>query len=288
MNYKETVYRVSFLTMIVNFILSVFKFLAGLYGYSHAMISDSIHSLSDVMTTIVVMIGVHFSNMPSDHEHPYGHERMECIAAMILSILLIFTGLQIGYNSFLSIIHPQALTPSFIALIAAFISIFTKELMYWYTRYYAKRIHSPSLMADAYHHRSDALSSIGSLIGISGAMLGIQWLDPLAGVCISLCVLKPGISIFYDATVKMVDHSCNDIVYNQLIDFILKQKNVISIDSLKTRLFSEKYYVDLEIGVDENFSLKKAHQISHEVHDALEKTFPDIKHCMIHVNPKAK
>lgn len=288
MNYKETVYRVSFLTMIVNFILSVFKFLAGLYGHSHAMISDSIHSLSDVMTTIVVMIGVHFSSMPSDHEHPYGHERMECIAAMILSILLIFTGLQIGYNSFLSIIHPQALTPSFIALIAAFISIFTKEIMYWYTRYYAKRIHSPSLMADAYHHRSDALSSIGSLIEISGAMLGVQWLDPLAGVCISLCVLKPGISIFYDATVKMVDHSCDDIVYNQLIDFILKQKNVISIDSLKTRLFSEKYYVDLEIGVDENFSLKKAHQIAHEVHDALEKAFPDIKHCMIHVNPKAK
>ncbi len=289
MQYKETVYRVSFITMIGNLILSIFKFLAGLYGHSHAMISDSIHSMSDVMSTVIVMIGVHFSSMPSDDEHPYGHERMECIAAIILSVLLVFTGLQIGYTSLLSLFHPHSLViPSFIALLAAFISIVTKEGMYWYTRYYAKQIHSPALMADAYHHRSDALSSIGSLIGISGAMLGMKWLDPFAGLCISLCVLKPGISIFYDATIKIIDHSCSQEINNQLIHFILKQDHVICIDSLKTRMFSEKYYVDLEIGVDENLSLKKAHEIAHEVHDILEKNFPDIKHCMIHVNPKAK
>ncbi|WP_028044275.1 cation diffusion facilitator family transporter [Candidatus Stoquefichus massiliensis] len=285
--YKETVYHVSYLTMIGNFVLSIFKFLAGLYGHSHAMISDSIHSLSDVISTVIVMIGVHFSSMPSDHEHPYGHERMECIAAIILSILLVFTGLQIGYNSLLSLLHPQTIViPHIIALIAAIVSIIIKELMYWYTRYYAKKIHSPALMADAYHHRSDALSSIGSLVGIGGAMLGFKFLDPLAGVCICLFILKPGVCIFYDATIKMVDHSCSDEINDKLIHFILQQEYILSIDSLKTRMFSEKYYVDLEIGVNENLSLKEAHQIAHRTHDALEKEFPDIKHCMIHVNPK--
>lgn len=289
LGYKDTVYHVSYLTMIGNFILSIFKLLAGLYGHSHAMISDSIHSMSDVMSTIVVMIGVHFSSMPSDHEHPYGHERMECIAAMLLSFLLVFTGIQIGYNSLMSLFQPQSLViPGFIALTASFVSIIIKEAMYWYTRYYAKKIHSPALMADAHHHRSDALSSVGSLVGISGAMLGYKFLDPLAGLCICLFILKPGISIFYDATIKMIDHSCPDEINNQLSQFILIQNQIISIDSLKTRMFSEKYYVDLEIGVDEELPLREAHQIAHSVHDELEKQFPDIKHCMIHVNPKTK
>lgn len=191
LTYKETIYHVSYLTMIGNFILSIFKFLAGLYGHSHAMISDSIHSLSDVVSTVIVMIGAHFSSMPSDHEHPYGHERMECIAAILLSVLLVFTGLQIGYNSLLSLFHPQTIViPHFIAFIAAIISIIIKEAMYWYTRYYALKIHSPALMADAFHHRSDALSSIGSFIGIGGAMLGFKWLDPAAGIVICLFILN--------------------------------------------------------------------------------------------------
>lgn len=288
-SYKNTVYHVSYLTMIGNFILSIFKFLAGIYGHSHAMLSDSVHSMSDVISTVIVMIGVHFSSMPSDHQHPYGHERMECIASMILSIILVFTGIQIGYNSLLSLLQPSTLMiPSFIALVAAFTSILTKESMFWYTRYYAKKIHSSALLADAYHHRSDALSSIGSLIGIIGAMFGIKILDPLAGLLISLLVLKPGISIFYDATIKIIDHSCSDEIYNQLTHFILNLDLLISIDSLKTRMFSEKYYVDLEIGVNENLSLKEAHMIAHKIHDALEKEFPDIKHCMIHVNPQTK
>lgn len=287
LKYKETVYHVSYLTMIGNFVLSIFKLLAGWFGHSHAMISDSIHSMSDVVSTIIVMIGVHFSSMPADSKHPYGHERMECIAAIILSILLVFTGFQIGYQSLMSLFQPQTLQiPHFIALIAAIVSIGMKEIMFWYTRYYGKKLHSPALIADAYHHRSDALSSIGSMIGIIGAMMGYKILDPLAGLCICLMILKPGISIFYDATIKMIDHSCSKDIYDQLVHFILLQKEIICIDSLKTRMFSEKYYVDLEIGVDENLSLKEAHQIAHDVHDALEKKFPDIKHCMIHVNPR--
>ena len=272
--------------MIENLILSIFKFLAGIYGHSHAMLSDSIHSMSDVISTVIVMIGVHFSSMKDDNEHPYGHERMECIAAMILSVLLVFTGLQIGYNSLLSLFDTQTIMiPSMIALIASVVSILTKEMMYWYTRFHAKKIHSSALMADAYHHRSDALSSIGSLVGIAGAMLGYTFLDPLAGIVICVFILKPGVTIFYDATTKMIDHSCSNEITHQLRLFILQQQNVECIDSLKTRMFGEKYYVDLEIGVQEDLSLKEAHLIAHKVHDALEKEFPDIKHCMIHINP---
>ena len=217
--------------MIENLILSIFKFLAGIYGHSHAMLSDSIHSMSDVISTVIVMIGVHFSSMKEDNEHPYGHERMECIAAMILSVLLVFTGLQIGYNSLLSLFDTQTIMiPSMIALIASVVSILTKEMMYWYTRFHAKKIHSSALMADAYHHRSDALSSIGSLVGIAGAMLGYTFLDPLAGIVICVFILKPGVTIFYDATTKMIDHSCSNEITHQLRLFILQQQNVECID----------------------------------------------------------
>lgn len=284
--YKNTVYHVSLCTMFQNLLLSVFKFITGIYGHSHAMLSDAVHSMSDVISTVIVMIGVHFSSMKADDEHPYGHERMECIAAMILSILLVFTGLQIGYQSFLSLFHLELIRkPSYLALIASIVSIAVKEGMYWYTRYYAKKIHSSALMADAYHHRSDAFSSIGSLVGIIGAMIGFAFFDPLAGIVICLFILKPGIVIFYDASIKLIDHSCSIDITDQLQKFILMQLDINSIDSLRTRMFGEKYYVDLEIGVNENLSLKEAHKIAHQLHDALEQEFPDIKHCMIHINP---
>lgn len=289
LSYKNTAYRVSIITLFINLILSLFKLFAGIYGYSHAMISDAVHSMSDCASTIIVMIGIHFASMDADKEHPYGHERMECIASIILSILLIFTGFQIGYQSLISLISPHTITiPSFLALFAACISILIKEGMYLYTRYYAKKIHSSSLLADAYHHQSDALSSIGSLIGIIGAMLGIKILDPLAGLCICLFILKPGLSIFYDASIKMVDHSCSLELKKEIYDCILNVQDVLSIDNMKTRLFNEKIYIDLEIGVNANASLKEAHYIAHNVHDLLEITFPQIKHCMIHVNPKNK
>lgn len=286
--YKHVVYRISITTMIGNILLSLFKFVAGLYGHSQAMLSDSIHSLSDVLSTIIVMIGVHFSTQKADHEHPYGHDRIECIAAMLLSILLVFTGLQIGYQSLCYLIQPHTIViPSMFALIASIISIIIKEVMYWYTLFYATKIHSSSLIADALHHRSDAFSSIASFVGIGGSMLGLSWLDPIASLCLCIFILKPAICIFYDATMKMIDHSCSDEVIQQLTSLIVRQKGVLSIDLLKTRMFSEKYYIDLEIAVDENLSLNEAHQIAHQVHDALEKEFPDIKHCMIHVNPKS-
>lgn len=281
--------KVSIVSILGNVFLSIFKFIAGLIGKSNAMISDSIHSLSDVLSTIVVMIGLKLSSKKEDEEHPYGHERMECVAAFILAMFLCITGFSIGWIGLKTILfsnYDSIQVPTFLALIAAIVSILTKEAMYWYTRSAARKIKSDALMADAWHHRSDALSSIGSLIGIGGAMLGFKLLDPIASIIISLCIMKVAFDIFMDAISKMIDRSCSDEFVSDIKNLILSTDGVLGIDNIKTRLFGNKIYVDIEIQADENLSLKDAHQIAENVHDKMEETYTDIKHCMVHMNPK--
>lgn len=281
--------KVSVISIIVNAFLSIFKFIAGLIGKSNAMISDSIHSLSDVLSTIVVIIGLKLASKEEDQSHPYGHERIECIAAFILSMFLFITGILIGFVGIKTILYQEYSsieTPTTIALIAAIISIITKEAMYWYTRNIAKKIKSDSLMADAWHHRSDSLSSIGSLIGIGGAMLGFKLLDSIASIIICLCIIKVAFDIFMDSVNKVVDKSCNNEFITNLKDVISEVDGVEGIDSLKTRLFGNRIYVDIEIEANENLLLKDAHRIAEEVHDKIENCFEDVKHCMVHVNPK--
>lgn len=289
MNTKSIAYKVSINTIILNSILSLFKFLAGIIGKSQAMLSDAIHTLSDVLSTIIVMIGIKVSNKSSDASHQYGHERMECVASIILASLLFFTGILVGYKGIKSIFNPESITtPTLFALIMAIVSILIKEAMYWYTRKYALKINSNALMADAWHHRSDAMSSIGSLIGIVGAIYGIGILDAIASLIICLFILKVSIDIFIDSINKMVDKSCNDKLIDKYKNIIESIDGVDSIDIIKSRLFGNMIYLDLEIGVDEDKSLKEAHSISHNVHDALENYDKNIKHCMIHVNPYKK
>ena len=181
-NSKRVALRVSAVSIGLNIFLTVFKLAAGIAGHSGAMVSDAIHSASDVFSTVIVIIGFVVSRRKSDFEHQYGHERMECVSAMLLAVILAATGAGIGYNGMLKIFSQDYGTlqqPEFIALLAAIISILTKEAMYWYTVFAARKINSGSLKADAWHHRSDALSSVGSLIGIAGAMCGVKVLDPL-------------------------------------------------------------------------------------------------------------
>ena len=281
--------KVSIVTIIGNIFLSIFKLAAGWFGKSNAMISDSIHSLSDVLSTIIVLIGLKISSKDSDESHPYGHERIECIAAFILAIILFITGLSIGWMGIKTIFYTsysKIEVPTTIALIAAIISIITKEAMYWYTRNIAKKIKSNALMADAWHHRSDALSSIGSLIGIGGAMLGFKLLDPIASIIICLCIIKVAFDIFMDSVNKMIDRSCSDSFIKQIKNLILSIDGVIEIDSIKTRLFGNKIYIDIEVSANENLSLKEAHQIAQNIHDEVESNFEEVKHCMVHMNPK--
>lgn len=286
---KKIAMRVSFVSIAGNIVLSTGKLIAGIFGNSSAMISDAVHSASDVLSTVVVMVGINISSKKEDNSHQYGHERMECIAAFILAGLLFATGLGIGFSGIEKIMHGSDLqAPGLLPLIAAVVSIVVKEAMYWYTVLAAKKINSASLKADAWHHRSDALSSVGSFIGILGARLGFPILDPIASVLICLMIIKVSYDIVRDAIDKLVDKSCDDETIRRMQTVIMEQEGVMGIDLLKTRLFGSKIYVDVEICADGNLTLIKAHQIAESVHEALERDFPEVKHCMVHVNPLQK
>lgn len=223
-----------------------------------------------------------------DKEHPYGHERLECVAAIILAMVLFMTGLGIGMEALKNILsgnYADLQMPGILALIAAIISIVSKEGMYWYTRYYAKKIDSSALMADAWHHRSDAFSSIGALIGIAGSRLGFPIMDSIASLVIFLFIIKAAYDIFKDAMDKMVDHSCDDETEKKIYDCVMDNEDVLGIDLLQTRIFGNKIYVDVEIQADPLFTLQEAHSIAETVHDDIEMNFPKVKHIMVHVNP---
>ena len=285
---KEIAMHVSAVSVAVNIGLSVIKLIAGIVANSGAMISDAVHSASDVFSTVIVMVGVHLASKQSDKEHPYGHDRLECEAAIILAVLLFLTGVGIGISGIEKITSGDTSTlevPGMLALGAAIVSIVVKELMYWYTINAAIKIKSGALMADASHHRSDALSSIGALLGILGARMGYPILDPIASLLICVMIAKAAWEIFDDAMGKMVDTACPEKVQQEMRKVIMANAKVLSIDDLKTRLFGSKMYVEVAIGVEATLTLIEAHNIAEGVHSSIEKNFPDVKHCMVHVNP---
>lgn len=287
-DFQKVANRVSSVSIVQNVFLSIFKLIAGIVAHSNAMISDAIHSASDVFSTIVVIIGVKLSARDSDKEHPYGHERMECVAAIILAIVLFITGLGIGIQAFTDIVQGNYETlamPGILALIAAIVSIVTKESMYWYTRHYAKQIDSSALMADAWHHRSDAFSSIGALVGIAGARMGFPIMDSIASLVIFVFIAKAAYDIFMDAMNKMVDRSGDEQTEKEIHDIVASHDEVLRIDLLQSRVFGNKIYVDLEIGLNGTYTLEKAHDIAEDIHEDIERDLPKVKHVMIHVNP---
>lgn len=280
--------RVSTVSIIINLLLSVGKLLAGIIGKSGAMVSDAVHSASDVFSTIIVIIGVRISGKKSDTNHPYGHERLECVASIILATILFATGVGIGLGGIRTIFlgeweHLEI--PGLMALLAAVISIVVKEWMYWYTRAAAKKLNSGAMMADAWHHRSDSLSSIGAFVGIAGSRMGFLILDSVASVVISIFIGKAAYDIFMDAVDKMVDRACDQETEEQIQRIALRQQGVMGVDHLRTRLFGAKMYVDMEIAADGNQTLYETHAIAERVHDEIEAQFPEVKHCMVHVNP---
>lgn len=286
--FQRVANRVSFITIVENMLLSLMKLIAGIVAHSGAMISDAVHSASDVFSTIVVIIGIRFASKESDKEHPYGHERLECVAAIVLAMVLFMTGLGIGMDAFRNIVsgdYGNLQVPGVLALIAALVSIVSKEAMYWYTKHYAKKIDSGALMADAWHHRSDAFSSIGALIGIAGARMGFPVMDSVASLVIFLFIVKAAYDIFKDAMDKMVDHSCDEETEKEIYDCVMSNEEVLGIDLLQTRIFGNKIYVDVEIAANPSYTLREAHSIAEAVHEKIEENFPKVKHIMVHVNP---
>ena len=286
-NMEKIAMKVSIISIIANVVLAAFKLVAGILAHSGAMISDAIHSASDVFSTFVVMIGIKIASKEPDEEHPYGHERMECVAAIILATILCITGLGIGKNALSNITgnSGEMAVPGMLALIAAIVSIIVKEAMFWYTRHYAKMIDSGALMADAWHHRSDALSSIGAFIGIIFARMGYVMMDSIACLVICVFIVKAAYDIFKDAIDKMVDKSCSLEVEAEIRTIVMSVDGVKGIDSLSTRLFGNKMYVDIEIRADGEKTLNETHEIAEAVHDSIEAQFEKVKHIMVHVNP---
>jgi cation diffusion facilitator family transporter len=280
----ERVLRVS---VWANVCLAALKFAAGIIAGSQALISDGIDSLSDVFATVIVIIGVRMSGKSADKDHPYGHERFEPVAALALAAVLFIAAAGIGWTGIQKIISGDygSTDISAIALVASLIAIAVKECMYRYVNAAAKKINSGALRADAWHHRTDALSSVGSFIGVLGAKLGAPIFDPLAGAVIALFVFKAAFDIAKDAVSKLTDRACDDTLTEEIRSVVLKQENVRGVDALFTRLFGNRVYVDIEISVNGETPLKFAHAIAQQVHDEVETRFPQIKHCMVHVNP---
>mgnify|MGYP002571839077 CR=1 FL=1 len=293
-----------------NVALSAIKLIAGIMGNSTAMISDAIHSLSDVFATAIAFIGVRLAERDADilngmmvvnvqvalclaerdadATHPYGHERFECVASLMLGLILAGTGLAIGYSSIETIAtrsYASASAPTIVALAAAVLSIVVKEGMFWYTRHWARVLNSSAFMADAWHHRSDAISSIGALLGIGASMLGFAAGDAIASLAICVIILKVAYDVMKDALNNMTDTPCDREFERKIGNCIEEVPGVVRIDALRTRKFGNRVYVDAEIAVDGQLKLIEAHEIAEAAHDAVEAGFEEVKHIMIHENP---
>lgn len=272
----------------VDLALTAFKLLAGFLAHSGAMLSDAVHSASDALSSVIVILGVRAAAKASDREHPYGHERFECVAAIVLALILAVTGFSIGLGAVRQIIagtDAETPVPGLLALVAAAVSVVVKEGMFWYARSVAKRVGSTALMAGAWHHRSDALSSVGALLGIAGARLGFAAADALASLVICAFIEKTALDIFRDAIDRMVDRACDRETEEAIRNQALAIPGVQRVDLLHTRTFGSRIYVEMEIGADGRMPLVEAHRIAEAVHDSIETAFPAVKHIMIHVNP---
>lgn len=281
--------QVSAVCIAGNLALAMLKAAAGMIAHSGALISDAVHSASDVLVNIIVILGVRMSAEDPDAEHPYGHERFECVAAIVLSVILLITGLFIGLDAVRDLTDPEgaALTePGMLALAVAAASVAAKELMFRYTWRHAERFGSDALRADAWHHRSDALCGLGVLVGVAGARMGLPKLDAVASLVICGFIAKAACSIFGDAVGKMVDRACSRETEDALRKCAAAQPGVMGIDLLHTREFGSRIYVDMAICVDRRLSLVEGHRISENVHRAVEADFPCVKHIMIQVNPE--
>ncbi len=288
---EKLIYKVSITTILVNLILTLLKLFAGIFGRSMAMVSDAIHSGSDVLSTLAVMIGAKFSNKAADKKHPYGHEKIESVTSILLALMLFVTAVYVGTCGVLEILkakHKEINTPSGFVIWFAILSIAIKEWMYHYTLKASKKTNSSALYADAWHHRSDAISSIGSLIGVAGAILGFQLLDPIASIIICFIIVKVAFDIAKTGFDQLIDTSASKETEDKIRKIINGYEKIKKIDVLRTRQFGSKVYVDIEVQVDKNMEFEEVHDLTHKLRNDIEKNNSFIKSCMIHANPTEK
>ncbi len=277
-------------TMIVNSFLAVMKMIAGIFGNSSVLISDAINSIGDIATNIVVYISAIFSRKEKDKKHPYGHEKYDSIISIFLGVAIIITAFEVGKMAVLKLYDFLANgilidTPKWYALAAAILTIAIKEFLFRKTKKDANKAKSGALLAQAWDHRSDTIASFGAVVGITGAMLGAFFLDPIASFIIALFILRLGYKIVLSGISQVVDQAADPITVDEIKKIVSKFEEIKNLDEIKTRMFGMKIYADLEISLDFSMSLEDAHNIAEKLHDEIEVTIPEIIHCMIHVNP---
>lgn len=282
----EKANKVTILSIFLNIILGSFKIFAGVVAHSTAMLADGVHSLSDVITSMGVLIGIFIAKKPKDKDHNYGHEKAETLAGFVLALVLLMVGLEIGFKAVESMMHLEKIkTPGYLALVAAAISIGVKEFQYHITMSVAKKYDLQLLVADAWHHRSDSISSVGALLGIIGSMMGYKFLDPLAGFVVALLILKVSLDVLKNTSNGLMDGSLSADKNQLLRKLILNHKEVKSIDQIRTRVHGSMAYADITIKVDENMSVKVAHDLTETIEKEVKKEIKEIADLLVHVEP---
>lgn len=282
----EEANKVTIQAIVWNIILTVIKIIAGIFGKSSAMISDGLHSASDIISSVGVLIGNYVSSRPDDKEHNYGHEKAETLVSFLLSILLIFVSITIGFQAVKSLFNlDEVEIPTKLPLIVAIISILIKEYQYRITIKIAKKINSPALKADAWHHRSDALSSIAAFVGIGGAMLGFKALDPVASVVVAIFVAKVGYEILINSVNELMDLSVDDEQEEQIRKIAKDTEGVRNLGHMRTRKHGAMAYVDLTICVDGSLTVAQGHDIAHKLEKHIISHMEFVKGITVHVEP---
>jgi len=281
------VQRVTLWGLALNLALAVLKFVVGIVGTSHALVADAVHSLSDTVTDMAVVIGAPYWSAKADADHPYGHGRIETLITVVIGVALAGVGLGLAYNALLTLQRPPAESPEWIALAAACVSIVTKEWLYRWTIGVGRRAKSSALMANAWHHRSDALSSIPVAIAVVGARLSPLWwfLDPVAAVIVSILILHAAWRILLPALNQLVDAGASRETQERLIALVNQTEGVKTLHALRTRLIGPGLQVDLHIRVDADLTVRQGHEIAHQVKDRLLAHGPDVVDVLIHVEP---
>ena len=289
---EKGIYRVTIVGSVVNFLLLLFKFFAGIMGHSAAMLADAVHSLSDFVTDIIVIVFVRISSKPEDEGHDYGHGKYETLATAIIGIILLGVGFGIFWNGASSIyrfLHGGSLQePGMLALIAALVSVAFKEALYRYTVFKGKRLNSQAVVANAWHHRSDALSSIGTAIGIGGAiLLGNHWrvLDPIAAVVVSFFIMKVAVKLLITCVDELLEKSLPADVENEIQKIILSFPGVSSPHHLRTRRIGNYYAIEVHVRMDGKITLEEAHRTATAIENTLKEQFGKGTHVGIHVEP---
>ena len=292
MDRERQIFRTTLVGSVANLLLLVFKFVAGIVGHSAAMVADAVHSLSDFITDIVVIVFVSIAGKPEDKDHDYGHGKYETLATAVIGIVLFFVGVSIlisGVQTIVDALNGVPLqAPSALALIAAVVSVVVKEILYHYTVRAGKRLSSPSVVANAWHHRSDALSSLGTTLGIGGAIvLGERWriLDPIAAVVVSLFIIKVAIELLKPCIDELLERSLPDKMESRILEIILATPQVSSPHHLRTRRIGSYIAIEVHIRMDGSLTLSEAHSVASDIEKRIKAEFGDSTHIGIHMEP---